>query len=238
MDVFSFFKILLTGTLFLLIVAVTFYDNVLVALFLSPYLYIWYREHFKEKQKEKKTILKKQFKDGMQSVAFSLNTGSSIENSFRHAVLELEVLYGKDSMIVREFQKISMKLACNENIEDIFEEFAIRSQVDDIAYFSAVFRYAKRCGGDLLAIIAHTAQRLSEKNETETEIQTVISGKKMEQKVMSIIPFVIILYLKISSYEFVEPLYHNLLGIVVMTVCFGVYLAANVLAKRIINIEV
>lgn len=45
-----------------------------------------------------------EFSDGMQAVSFALNTGYSIENAFAEAVGELELLYGKESSIVREFR--------------------------------------------------------------------------------------------------------------------------------------
>ena len=105
-----------------------------------------------------------QFKDGMQSVAFSLNSGYSIENAWKEAIVEMRLLYGENSEIVTEFQRIINRLERNENIEDVLEEFAKKSGVADIEYFAAVFRYAKRYGGDLIAIIRHTAETIREKN--------------------------------------------------------------------------
>jgi tight adherence protein B len=130
------------------------------------------------------------------------------------------------------------RLKRNENIEDILEDFAVRSEAEDIQYFAAVFRYAKRCGGDLIGIIRKTAQMISEKAETMNEIQTVISGKKMEQRVMGVIPFCIIGYLRITSFDFIAPLYGNALGAVVMTGCLAIYVLAGYIAKRIVNIEI
>ena len=52
-----------------------------------------------------------EFSDGMQAVSFALNTGYSIENAFAEAVGELELLYGKESSIVREFRMMVMRPA-------------------------------------------------------------------------------------------------------------------------------
>lgn len=54
------------------------------------------------------------------------------------------------------------------------------------------------------------------------EIQA-IAGKKLEQLVMSMVPGVMILYMLISS-GFLDVLYHNLPGVLVMTGCLGVSL--------------
>jgi tight adherence protein B len=236
-DTISFIKILSCGIAQLLVAAKLFYNNFSAFVFLSPYLLIYLKSRSKEIHDKKIRIFNEQFKDGMQSVAFSLNSGYSIENSFWEAQEELKHLYGM-CPIVKEFQTIVYRLKRNENIEDILEDFALRSEAEDIQYFAAVFRYAKRCGGDLIGIIRQTAQTISEKSETINEIQTVISGKKMEQKVMGVIPFCIIGYLRLTSYEFIAPLYGNVLGVVVMTVCLAVYVLADYLAKRIVNIEI
>ena len=55
-----------------------------------------------------------------------------------------------------------------------------------------------------------------------SEVDTIISGKKkMEQRVMSLIPAVIVIYLKVTAKEFIQPLYGNIAGIIIMTVCLG-----------------
>ena len=106
------------------------------------------------------------------------------------------------------------------------------------AYFAEIFRYAKRSGGDLMAVIKNTAQIIQQKEEVMSEVDTIISGKKMEQRVMSLIPAVIVIYLKVTAKEFIQPLYGNIAGIIIMTVCLAVYVVSDMWAKRIVNIEV
>ena len=60
----------------------------------------------------------------------------------------------------------------------------------------------------------------------------------MEQRVMSIIPFVIILYLKFTAADFIQPLYGNAAGAAIMTVCLIIYTVSYYLSKRIVNIEI
>lgn len=116
--------------------------------------------------------------------------------------------------------------------------FAEESKVEDIMYFAEIFRYAKRSGGDLMAVIKNTAQIIQQKEEVMSEVDTIISGKKMEQRVMSLIPAVIVIYLKVTAKEFIQPLYGNIAGIIIMTVCLAVYVVSDMWAKRIVNIEV
>lgn len=66
----------------------------------------------------------------------------------------------------------------------------------------------------------------------------MISAKKMEQKIMNLVPFLIIFYIGTTSKGFFDVLYHNLVGVVVMTVCLVFYGAAWRFSKKIVEIEV
>ena len=87
-------------------------------------------------------------------------------------------------------------------------------------------------------ILAKTAAVIEQKTETDKEIQLMISSRKMEQKIMNMVPFLIIFYVGSTSKGFFDVLYHNVLGIVIMTVCLGFYMAAYMLSERIVDIEV
>ena len=231
-------RYILEGIIIVLAAAYIFYENVLMSFILSPYVYIHYRQRIKERIVHDKKNFKKKFKDGIIAVSFALNVGYSIENAFGQAVDELALMYGDDSDIVVKFKLIVIRLGQNENLEDILDDFAEESKVEDIMYFAEIFRYAKRSGGDLMAVIKNTAQIIQQKEEVMSEVDTIISGKKMEQRVMSLIPAVIVIYLKVTAKEFIQPLYGNIAGIIIMTVCLAVYVVSDMWAKRIVNIEV
>ena len=72
----DFLKITLSGIGLLLITADIFYHNLLAAAVLCPYLHFRLKIKSEELHKQRRERLKMQFKDGMQSVAFSLNSGT------------------------------------------------------------------------------------------------------------------------------------------------------------------
>ena len=226
------------GAIAILIISFLFYDTLWGMLLLSPYILFYCKNKAGEKINRERRRLVTQFKDGMVAVSFSLNAGYSIENSFRESVKELIALYGENSSIVRCFKEIVRRIGNNENIELALNEFAGKTQIEDIMYFSDVFSYAKRSGGDIISIIKNTANTIRDKIEVDSQIQTALSGKRMEASVMSVMPFGIIAYLRVTAPEFMEPLYHNALGIVFMSVCLGVVAIMNRVTRKIIDIEV
>lgn len=220
------------------VTSVLFYNTIFASLVMLPYFHFYFKK--KEKEKEQKRIAKinLEFKDGMLAVSSALGAGYSVENALKASVRELSGLYGEDSVIVREFTEITRKVAMNDNVEDALEEMAEHIGIEDAVYFAEVFRYAKRSGGNLVEIIGKTAGNIGDKITVKEEINVLISGKKMEQKVMNLMPFGIVAYLRIAAYEFIAPMYGNLLGVAVMTVCLGGYMGARALSDKIVDIKV
>lgn len=215
-----------------------FYQNWYLVLFAAP-LTLVYLNKMKISQKEKrKWELNLQFKDGIVSLSGSLNAGYSIENSFKEAVRDLTVLYGENSYIVREFTAIDAAVHLNRTVEEALADFADRSGVTDIRNFSEVFATAKRTGGDIIQIIKNTGDVISSRIEIIRDIRTMLAAKKMESRIMNVMPAGIIVYLQVFSPGFLQPLYHNVFGVAVMTVILTVYIGAVWLTQKIVSIEV
>ena len=130
------------------------------------------------------------------------------------------------------------QIQMNVTAEAAFQEFAARTGDEDVQTFVTVFNLAKRSGGDTMEIIRNVVRQMGEKIDVEREIQTVISAKKMELRIMTAIPFAMIAYLRLSFPEFLQVLYGNPIGIIVMSVCLVIYLVAYESGKRIVEIEV
>ena len=60
----------------------------------------------------------------------------------------------------------------------------------------------------------------------------------MEQKIMNVVPVGLLVYLNLTSQEFLEPLYGNLFGVCVMTGAFAAYVGAVLLASKIVKIKI
>lgn len=226
------------GILIIVAASWLFYGNIYFSILMSPWLYLYIRENSKNNKRKERQQLALQFKDAMTAVSFALNAGYSVENSFKEALEELKMLYGRNAVIVKSFSEIATRIHNNENIENVLKDFARKSDVEEIQYFSEIFGYAKRSGGDMITIIKDTTSLIREKIELDSEIKTIISGKKQEQGIMSIMPFAMIGYLRFTSYDFIAMLYGNIAGRIFMSVCLIVVIVADYIAKRIVNIEI
>ena len=225
----------------LLLVALTgyfFYRSWIACVGLIPVLILFIKEKKKELAKKQRQELSVQFKDLILAVSANQKAGYSIENAFRESYRDMAMLYGEKSIICTELRHVIAGLENNVVLEKLLYNLGMRSGLPDVVQFADVFLIAKRSGGNMTDILSKTAAVIEQKTETDKEIQLMISSKKMEQKIMNAVPFLIIFYVGSTSKGFFDVLYHNLIGVIVMTVCLGFYLAAYLLSRRIVDIEV
>ena len=227
---------IIKGTAILMLVSYVFYRSAIAFFIALPFLIVYLIKERRKTMRKRRHELMLQFREMMHAVIASLQAGYSVENAFIHSYEDMRLLYGSDAMISNELMLIARKLNNNENIEDALDEFAKRAHVQDITDFSEVFRIAKRSGGDLPAILNNTADLISDRIEVEREIATQISSKKMEQNIMDLVPFGIILYIDATSPGFFDPLYHSVFGVAVMSCLLAVYAGAYMLAEKILDI--
>lgn len=220
------------------VLAYLFYDSLLAVFALLPlalvYLYQWREERCREKEMR----FCAQFMDAMQMLSSALRTGYSVENAIREAEKELRPVYSRTCRIREEFERMVYRLDMNLTVEQVLKEFAGRVRQEDAEHFAEVFAIAKRTGGDSIGVLKSSVRTIGDKIEVERQIQTMLAAKNLEFKIMCVIPLGMVFYMRIAFPEFLDVLYGNVPGVLMMSVCLGIYMAAYWLGKRMIQIEV
>ena len=234
----EYLRAFLQGSLIIFTASYLFYGTWICAILFSPYLIRYIRSWEKQTIKKRQEAFRLQFKEAIQSLSAGLNVGYSVENALREACVELRGMYRKDELILKELAYMIRQMQMNVTAETALGEFAARTGDEDVQTFVTVFNMAKRSGGDTMEIIRNVVRQMGEKIDVEREIHTVISAKRMELRVMTAIPFAMIIYLRISFPEFLSVLYGNPAGVIIMTVCLLIYLISYEMGKRIVEIEV
>ena len=161
-----------------------------------------------------------------------------MENAFAEALKETDRVYGRGSMISEEIRLMIYKTKVNRTMEDALMDFAGRSGLDDVRSFAEVFLAAKANGGELMRIIAKTAEMIGEKIRIQEDILTGTASRRMEQRIMTMIPMVLVVYLELTSPGFFDVLYTTMAGRLIMSGCLVLYLGAVRLSKRMLEIAV
>lgn len=231
-------KVLLLSCVITIAIAFLFYRSLWGLCFLPIVIGMFYKREKKLGQERRSQMLLEEFINGIRVLDTSLQAGISMENAWREVQKELNIMYGERAYFYQEVKEINHSVALNVPIEKMMLEFAYRSGLEDIITFAELFAYGKRSGGNWRRIIQEVAQHIQDKYDTRKEIEVMVASKKLEQQVMNVIPLGILLFLQMSSWDYMSVLYHNLAGVICMSLCLGGYGAAIVLSEKILQIQV
>ncbi len=231
-------KYIMQGIAGVILLGILFYQSLVAILILLPMIWLYRKRMKKELMKERLWNLNLEFRDGIIALSAALEAGYSAEHALEEACKDLRQIYKEDALILREFNFMINQLHMNITIERVMSDFGERTGMEDILSFSEVFSTAKRTGGDLIHVIKVTSNIISDKIEIKREILTLITAKRLEANIMKLTPLFILIYLNVTSSGFLDPLYHNFLGIITMSILLICYLAASFAIDKIIAIEV
>lgn len=221
------------------IVGFVFYRNHIISILLMPLAFLYPRIRKRQIIDKRKNDLIIQFKEALYALSTSLSAGKSIEMAFKDALRDLAILYpDPNTHIIKEFQYIVRRLKMNEIIEDVLEDFAVRTHLEDVSSFVDVFVTCKRTGGNIVEIIKSTSNVIAEKIHIKQDIETMLAQKKFEQRLLNIIPILLILILSNSAKDYMQPVFTTILGRTMMTISIVLLGVSYFISKKIMDIEV
>lgn len=188
---------------------------------------------------KRKNQLSLQFKDMLYSLSSALSVGKSVETGIRDSLQDLQVIYpDPETDILVELGLILRGLGINNTIEDMFGQFAERAHLEDIDNFVDIFVTCKRTGGDLIEVMRSTSNTIGDKIEVKQEIETMISGKKYEFNFLMILPVIMVLFLTLTSGDYMAPVFTTIVGRIAMTAAIAIFALAYVVGSKIMKINI
>ncbi len=191
-----------------------------------------YRE-YQRKKRQKNLLI--QFKDLLESLSSSYSAGQNTLAAFTDARADMVSIYGETADIVAEIDLIVNGMANNFAVEQLLENFAARSGLEDIESFANVFEVANRQGSNLKQVIADSREIINDKIEIEMEIQTMLTGNKNELNIMLVMPLVILLSL--NGMGGMTASANTPENVLVKLFCLALFAVAYWLGRKIVDIR-
>lgn len=225
------------GTLFTfaaVFLSYLFYNSLWPLILIMPCIIFFFKilkGYLHKRQQQTITI---EFKDMLISLSSLLSSGYSVENAISEVRREIFALHGS-CIVYKELIGIEKQLQLNVPIEVAFSDFAYRTDIEIIHTFSQILSIAKQTGGNLKSIILATTSNISSQIDVRMEIASHLAGQQLELYIMAIMPPAIMIYIKLTNPGFFSPIYNNILGIVIMTICLMLYIASVYIAYKILS---
>lgn len=221
-----------------LVVGYLFFKSIVSVFFIIPLGYLVWKRDIKNSCEERKKILAKEFKEMLTLLSGNLNAGYSLERAFCKTYQDLIKCGINYQYIVDEIKLLLHGLEYNKRVEELIEDMAFRSGVEDIKDFSELITVTKVYGGNMVSVIRQTVNNLSGKYMIEDEIETITAAKKLEGKIMVLMPFLIILYMNLTNKGYMNVIYYTLIGKTVMAVGLLLIIFSAMVIDKIVRIEV
>lgn len=215
-----------------------FYRSVLLSALLVPLAILYPKYRTRAIVAKRKKELNIQFKDMLYSLSSSISAGKSVEVAFREVFRDLSVLYPEpDTFILLEVRRIIGKLEMNETLEDALSDFAARARLEDVENFANVFNICKRSGGNIVEVIKNTSAIINDRIEVAQEVDTMLTERRFEQKVLNVAPILMILLLSASAPDYMSPVFTTGSGRAVMSVSILLLIIAWLISGKLCDIK-
>lgn len=194
----------------------------------------------KSRKKKRKQLLNYQLREALTALSSSLKAGVSLNNALLRVYKDLERIHSnaKKRPIVDEFEIIAYELDLMMPVEDVLNNFKNRAELEDVTDFVNVTLMTRKKGGNLNEVIQRVSEIISDRIEIEHEINTLVAGKKIEAKILTVLPIVLVVMLSFLSPSYMSPMYNSILGRLLMIFASLLLVINYFVGKRIIDIEV
>ena len=161
-----------------------------------------------------------------------------MREALEEALKELSGIYEEDDEIITEVRNMLKRMDDGETDEAVLKSFAERTGIEDIEMFSQVYSTCRETGGDIISAMMDASSMLGEKIKIENEIRAVTAQKKTEGVVISVMPLVIIIFLRIIAPDYIAVLYGDPLGILIMSAALVLTGFSYYMIRKITSVEI
>jgi tight adherence protein B len=187
----------------------------------------------------RRELFKDQFIQLLQSLSASMACGRQMGEALEEGLDNLKKSYNQDTPLVLELEHVVKSINNSREKEEVLlRGIAIRSKLEEMKIFVDVFTICRETGGDMEKAISRTIRILLDKMSIEREMMVMMAQKKLESKIISFMPFGVILFLKLTSSDYIEPLYATISGRIIMTLSLGVIWLSYRMTSQITKLNI
>lgn len=191
-----------------------------------PFLYL---NHLKQKRQQR---LRKQLPEALDLISRALKAGHAFTGGMRLAADEF------DDPVGPEFTEVLDEINFGVSVSEALRNLADRMQVSEIKYFVIGVILQRETGGNLAELMDILAGLLRERFIFDGKVRTLSAEGKLSAVILVCLPFFIIAYLKISRPDYMNLLFTDPIGRVMMVAAAIMMIIGIFAMTRIVKIEV
>jgi len=208
-----------------------FMGNPLTALILAaagvviPYLWL------QSQAKKRVERFLDQLPEALLTIANAVHAGAGMIQAVEQAADELR------QPMSDELRRVIEEFNVGRTLEEALIALRRRIPVEELDSVIAALLIHRRSGGDLGELLTDMATLLKEDVELKREMRVQTAQAQLSARIVGVLPVLLFLWMRAANPEFLAPLTSNWLGIVLLTLAFGLEVVGFIVIQRITVIE-
>jgi len=197
-----------------------------VVLYLAPrFVFDWLADR-------RKKMINEALPDGLALIAGAMRAGSTFTIAVQALVEEQQGPLGQEfSLLLRE-QRVGARM------EEALDNLAERVQTEEMDLFVSAALIAQEVGGNLSEILQRLSETIRRKLEMEGKIKALTAQGILQGRVVTALPFMIMLALFFIEPEATKPLFSSILGWGFLLVILVLQIIGGLMIRKIVRIDV
>lgn len=172
------------------------------------------------------------FIDFLNFVNSGLSAGLTFETSINESIL---IMNQENTYMLTVFKKLREAVHIGIVGNELYDEIDRWYPIADCKLYTSMLKLSKTTGASMRRVTEVVLSNLYNRYKTIEEAQLIMYQKKLEQMILCIAPLFVILFVKSSSGEFIDIMYTESIGRIVMTISFGMLIAMKLMGKKIVE---
>lgn len=195
-----------------------------VCLFLPMFL-------IKIKQKQKVKKFESQLSDALIIACSCLKSGLSFSQAMETISKDM------DAPISSEFALVIKEMSMGSSMEEALDKMSTRIKSNHLQLMISAVLVQRQTGGNLSQILENISDTIKDRMKLQQELKSATASGKMSGTIVGCMPVAILGMFALVNPDFVTPMFHEKIGIILLCVAGGLEVFCFLLIKKITTIK-
>ena len=136
-----------------------------------------------------------------------------------------------------EFKKILKEMQYGLTIEVVFDRFSKRVNVDSAAYVSTSLITLSKTGGNIVKVFNSIERTLFDRKKLEEELKSTTTASNFVVKILTIVPFILVIAIYILSPAYFSPLFESVVGYLIIAITSVIFVLYLIILNRVVKVD-
>ena len=142
-----------------------------------------------------------------------------------------------DAPISSEFALVIKEMSMGSSMEEALDKMSTRIKSKHLQLMISAVLVQRQTGGNLSQILENISDTIKDRMKLQQELKSATASGKMSGTIVGCMPVAILGMFALVNSDFVTPMFHEKIGIILLCVAGGLELLCFLLIKKITTIK-